>query len=196
MHHNFFILNDNSLRRSLIVYIKQFPVELSNTKKLPYIFGLTQAITKPVTPVIFNYSSGSVLRDVISANPPVLLINDRVFNLLTKRGITGWTTYPVVVYGKDNIEITGYHGLAVTGRCGPIDDKKSKWVKAPAKIGDGKVSVRYGYFFDEKTWDGSDLFLPPESGVVFVTEKVKDLFKEEKVSNVDFIKSTEFERMW
>ena len=34
---------------------------------------------------------------------------------------TGWRTYDIELFGRDGVPIPGYHGLAIHGRCGPMD---------------------------------------------------------------------------
>src|SRR5262245_41585263 len=51
-----------------------------------------------------------------------VIISDRVIGILKASDLSGWQTYPLDLFGKDGARISGYQGLAVHGRCGPIDN--------------------------------------------------------------------------
>lgn len=55
--------------------------------------------------------------------------------------------------------------------------------------------VRMGYYFEESSWDGSDFFSPQGSFQIFVTERVKRLMEENKISNLEFRRVTEVENL-
>jgi hypothetical protein len=52
-----------------------------------------------------------------------------------------------------------------------------------------------GLYFDLKTWDGSDIFVPESTGYTIVTEQVKIAIEKAKFKNIYFKRLTEFERM-
>lgn len=153
---------------------------------------------KPQRALRFDFmkgASGSTVNDFISTSlPPLVLVSNRVVEVLG--AFTGWTTYPVEVYGKRGESIPGYHGLAVTGRCGPIDDSQSRLVIEPPPVPQGRPRKKWvGLYFDPKTWDGSDLFLPESGGGTFVTEGVRTAMESAHISNVRFTRLTEAENM-
>lgn len=118
-----------------------------------------------------------------SAHPT--LISDRVLGILKREGFTGWRTYPIRLFGKNGARISGYHGLAIHGRCGPLDDSRS--VKRDTVYPGGVFPEWYGLFFDPTTWDGSDLFMTSSPQTwLFVVEAVKRAFEKAKVTNVKF----------
>ena len=122
-----------------------------------------------------------------------LLVSDRVVTLLRDEGFTGWRTYAVDLVGHDGAPIPGYHGLAIHGRCGPIDDSKS--VQVPQQFPGGVFPVWIGMYFDPDTWDGSDLFMSEDGkGSKFVIENVKRAFHKAKIRNVQFEPLEEVER--
>ena len=122
-----------------------------------------------------------------------VIISDRVVGILKGEGFTGWQTYLIRLFGKDGVRIRGYHGLAVHGRCGPLDDSRS--VKRDKILPSGIFPRWYGLFFDPATWDGSDLFMTsgPQAWV-FVVEAVKRAFEKAKVTNVEFTALDQLER--
>lgn len=124
--------------------------------------------------------------DVIRTTAAVaVLVSDRVIDILKDSQFSGWRTYPINLFGKDSAHIPGYHGLAVPGRCGPIDDSQS--VKIDKIYPGGIFPAWRGLFFDPATWDGSDVFMPAgEGGWILVVEAVKLAFEKAKVTNVLF----------
>lgn len=140
-------------------------------------------------PMIFHFmkgASGSTAYDLIStAMPPLLLVSDKVIAVL--RGFSGWTTYPVQVHGKKGELIPGYHGLAVTGRCGPFDYTKSTPRICEPPVPQGRrARIWFGLCFDEKTWDGKDIFVPEGTRMKVVVEAVKEALEKAKITNIRF----------
>ena len=123
-----------------------------------------------------------------------IIVHERVVRLLEEHRFTGWTTYPVEVCGQDGQHIPGYHGLAITGRCGPIDRDRSvvKLKQFPAKM----ARVWVGLYFDPATWDGSDMFMPADFDCVFVAEQVWKAFRRARVKNVQFTRLDQVERLF
>ena len=114
-----------------------------------------------------------------------LIVSQRVIDLLEANAFTGWRTYPVVVHNKAKAIVPDYHGLAIVGRCGPLDASRSRVVlrDAPAML----VEERVGYHFDEASWDGSDLFCSTDgSGVTLCTVAVKRALERAKIRNLQF----------
>jgi hypothetical protein len=84
--------------------------------------ALTRGELVPKHPIHFHHDQGGRLYDYIGTTWAVLdLVSDRVISVLRDNEFTGWSTYPIEVYDRDGHSIAGYHGLAATGRSGPID---------------------------------------------------------------------------
>jgi hypothetical protein len=147
----------------------------------------------PDTPVMYRRLSGKNAYDfVYTSSLSVRLISRRVEDLLRVNGFTGWTTFPARLFGVRHIELEGYSGLSITGRCGPIDPRKGALRAWPTNHLKNKhaneatlscydrpttpFSTLVGTYFDENTWDGSDLFLPGDWSSVFITQQVRDAF--------------------
>jgi uncharacterized protein YjbI with pentapeptide repeats len=125
----------------------------------------------------------------------LLLVSKRVIRVLRESGFTGWETYPVAVPGRWGLRLRGIAGLAITGRCGPIDETKSERRSRPPHVPGGEaVEVLVGCYFDAATWDGSDLFLPEGWGAAVVTERVKTALERAGVRNAHFERLSEYER--
>lgn len=155
--------------------------------------AITRAKHVPSSPVIVRHKMGGAPKDFIWTTLvyPVF-VSQRVIDLFQDQGFTGWTTYPAVVYAKDGSTIPGYQGLAITGRCGPIDESRSE--RAFHTTRTGQHPILRGLYFDPESWDGSDLFTTSSlSGWRFVTEKVKRALEKARVRNVEFRRLTEVE---
>ena len=127
---------------------------------------------------------GKRLRDVIWCEGLCYLISDRTKILLEENNVTGWKTYPVIVYDKRGNEIKGYHGFSITGHCGGeftfCQDKE-------IQIDEYSVG-KQGISIDLEQWDGSDIFTVSERGVYkVVTQRVYNLFKKNKIDAISMI---------
>lgn len=105
------------------------------------------------------------------------LVSADLVAALRAAAISGWGTYPVVLRGKSGKRLAGYTGFLVRGRCGQIDF--SRGVRTQKKFPGGMFPILRGVGFEEKSWDGSDIFMPASgedgegSGFIFVTERAK-----------------------
>ena len=110
---------------------------------------------------------------------PVLL-SKGLAEELRRRGVAGWTTYPVDVTGRNGEELGEYCGLVVIGRCGPVDMERSETVSR--SFPGGMFPMRRGLFFEESSWDGSDIFMSSKEAFIFVTGRAKQAFEESGAS--------------
>lgn len=153
----------------------------------------------PSKPLACRYHMGGVtLRDLVCTGyAGMYVLSDRVIDILHAGRFTGWTTYPVEVYGKSGERIDGYHGFAVTGRCGRVLWSKGKKERRPAPVPGGQAyDVWVGMYFAERSWDGSDIFMPKATTYAIVVEAVMQALTRAKVTNIKFTRLTEFERSW
>ena len=117
----------------------------------------------------------------------ILLISERFLDTLLEVRATGWGTYPVRPYDRAGLELPGYHGLAVTGRAGPIDRSRSRIELLPPPVPEEQAMyAEIGMYFDPGTWDGSDIFMPEGTLAVCVVERVKQALEERKLTNIEF----------
>lgn len=135
-------------------------------------------------PVIYKHEYGKKLLDVIDTGTVSnFLISDFFLDILRKNRLTGYKIYPIRLTDKKNNEITGYHGLSITGRCGSVDYSKSEIIHKRSPV--GKDSVYYlGYHVDLTTWDGTDFFLPTGTFGIITTKKAADILKAAKITNI------------
>lgn len=142
---------------------------------------------------IVNPSFGKKFWDVVIAGQGLLLaISERVVKLLQDNNITGCKFYPITINDHEDLS---YYLLTITGRCGAFDISKSKVMEtieypesiiqnSDIVIPKGMFSIMKGFHFPLESWDGSDFFTPEGGGDIIVTERVKDLLKKHKVTNI------------
>jgi hypothetical protein len=131
-----------------------------------------------------GYMGGQVTDFLWSDLVHMVCISSKVVEILSANEVTGWSTYPVEVYGRKGEPLPGYHGLAVTGSECRRDRSRSQIFTRQAVPGGEPYKVYKGLYFYEEDWDGSDIFRVSSSGGTIVTEKVKKVFKTAKVTNV------------
>lgn len=135
----------------------------------------------PVEPVTVHQAMGGEPWEVIWGDQiGALAVAQRVVNVLRAGNFSGWSAYHVVIYDDQGKEIQGYSGIAVTGRCGPIDYKRSRLVEVDTLIPD-----YVGLYFDPESWDGADLFFA-DRGRPFVVSEVRNALETADVSNLVF----------
>lgn len=172
------------------------PFRLSSPDELSFEQACTfsRGGAKPDLPVELRAYMGGQAMDVLWGGLiGIIAISDRLRDSLQSHQITGWSTYPVTVFGRKGEFLPGYHGLAITGR--GIDEDRTRGeiiVKPPIVPGGRPPRVRKGLFFEESKWDGSDMFRV--GGHIVVTIKVKRLFRRERVRNVKFTPLPDFEK--
>ena len=113
-------------------------------------------------------------------------VSDRVIELLRDGGFTGWDSYPVEVYLKDGSKLDGYQGLMVTGSCGALNPSIPKPIDVVGYYWKG-VSWPFlkGFPLDIASWDGTDIFRPDDLSVIIISRRLRDAFKQAKISNVN-----------
>jgi hypothetical protein len=131
-----------------------------------------------------RHNVGGPLRDVVITGYAMpVVVSERFVVALRDAGCTGWSLFPVTVYGKKGEVVRGYHGLQVTGICGDIDWRRAQPV--PVKFPGGVFPSLKGMPIDEASWDGTDVFGPPGTGQTFMTAKAAQALRQAKISNMD-----------
>jgi hypothetical protein len=123
-----------------------------------------------------------------------VMLSPKVLQLFRRHGVTGFETRPVKVSFPEEIEIElpppDLHELVVTGWGGLASPRAGvelvKWCPA---CGATKFSIADpSQLIDSGAWDGSDLFFVwPLPMYLFVTDRVADLLRQERVSGVELI---------
>ena len=130
--------------------------------------------------------TGTFAADFVWSGHLLPLVSDRVLAILDSNSLAGFSTYRARLTNK-GVEIPGYCGLAISGRGGPNHPK----AYAGGHIKGTTIRKVEGLYPTQ--WDGSDLFtLDDVPGAILATEKVRCLFKKEKVTNCRFTPAEEF----
>ena len=131
-------------------------------------------------PVIFRIIEGKKMRDMLDMrfDGNCFLISEHMKALMEENQITGWKSYPVIIYDKSGNEVSGYHGFTVTGRGGII-----RMLRPWEEIA---LDERLRFIlWDKSQWDGSDVFrIGPN--LLVISARTKQLFKENKISAASY----------
>ncbi len=141
--------------------------------------------------------SGSKAFDLVgTTRHGIYLFSPRLQDALRSTKVTGWQPCPVTFFsGRPNEELRQYAAIGITARCGGLDNTRSiRTMTSTTKT--GKSVPRWvGIYFDEETWDGSDMFRPVGTMLTIVTSRVKNLLEGVGVTNVRLRKVLEVERL-
>lgn len=170
-NNNFFLFSDKDLRGA----INLVPSENIDCLKL------FRGEIEPTEPILFQKNYGSKIYDLIHTGCAGLyLISERLVNLLIDNEITGWKTYPCHVKN-----IKGYSIFSVIGRCEGIDYTRSKkFIKQPYIKTGIPIDALKGLYFEESSWDESDVFTPANTSFTFITKKTKKIIEDNMITNV------------
>jgi hypothetical protein len=132
---------------------------------------LNKAEFIPTEPFEMEISEGKKLYDIVGfQDTSNFAISEGLYALLKEHNISGWKCYEISINGVD----AKYYGLQVVGKCGKLQQPK-------------EAGFYKGFKFDYGSWDKSDLFSPDETVLLFCTKKVRDLFKKNRITNVELI---------
>ena len=147
-------------------------------------WNLVKGIYKGINfPVTFKQDEGKNLTDILNTGWPSLhLISDRLKNILESNKLTGWKTFPIILFDKKGNEIPGYHGFSFIGKCGPLSYENSKIIEK-RYVPNGPLCKFYKGLSIDK-WDGSDFFTPEGTYHTFISKKAADALRENKISNM------------
>lgn len=181
MNKDFYLINSELLSSSIHASLED-NLSLNELQKL--FKGEFTSINFPIN---FRQEHGKKESDLLDTGTIyILLISEKVRNILLRNKISGWKTYEVKVFDKNNKEITGYHGLSITGKCAPTYFNEEKIIKKQLTENAPLSSFYKGLFFDIGNWDGSDIFMPTDSYYIIITEKVYNILSQAKLTNFKF----------
>lgn len=151
-----------------------------NIDCLRLIKGNYQGIDFPVS---FKQKYGNKLYDILDTGfPGFFLVSERMRKVLEENNLTGWKVFPIKLYDKKGNEITGYHGFSAAGHSGPTSYDKSEIIEK-RRVPHGPLCKFYkGVNIDN--WDGTDFFTPDGTYQTFITKKVADILRKNKITNV------------
>ena len=177
----FYQLDDPLATRPLRLSI----LKLSNWVTGDYAWELFRGRVSLDRPLKLSiHSGGQVTHFLWSAFPPIGCISTYVVELFQANRVTGWSTYPVEVYGRKGELIPGYHGFSVIGgECRRDRSRSQIFIRQAVPEGE-PYGVYKGLYFYEEDWDGSDIFIVSGFGGTVVTEKVFKILDKVKSKNV------------
>jgi hypothetical protein len=141
---------------------------------------------RPNIPVDTRHLVGRRLGDIIWAEI-YPLVSERVVHALDESGLTGWTTYPVVLRDERGKIVPGFHGLAIVGRCRSVDIDESRTIVVD------DLEYWQGLLWDQSTWDGSDFFMAADRKTRFrlMTARALDVLRRHRFKWFDATPTTE-----
>ena len=137
--------------------------------------------------------------DFVGGSPSgIYLISDKFKSVLEENDVACWSTYPIDLSSLQGQPITGYHGLTVNGRCGPVhwSQRDRVWIPPPVPQGQGTYGWK-GFPFDKDEWDGSDIFVSSDNNTsILVTDRLKSILQQEKITNLELTPTEDFVTSW
>lgn len=165
------------------------PINFNLDNKTKLITGDYIGIDFPVT---FKQYEGKKLTDVLDTGfAGLYLISEKFKTILEENTLTGWKVYSIKLFDKKGIEVFGYHGFSVTGRCAAVDYGKSEIIEKRL-VSHGPICKYYkGMFIDD--WDGTDFFTPERTLYTLITKKAANALKKNKITNFRLENLTDIE---
>lgn len=130
-----------------------------------------------------------------------IVITDKVLNVIKKDELTGYEVRPVIINPSKRkiFKENGYPNLwefITKGKGGYADQRSRIYLKYECETCSKKRYSAYenGIVVDCDNWDGTDFFTVigyPKK--ILVTEKVRKVFEQNYITNVEFIPSHELE---
>lgn len=126
-------------------------------------------------PFSVRVSEGKIFYDIVHLQDPFnFAVSERVHSLLKDSDLTGWSSYEMTIEGRSE----KYYGFQVKGRCGELHTPK-------------EAGFYIGYNFDFGSWDGSDFFSPKGTLLVFCSERAKQFFEVNEITNFELMNINE-----
>lgn len=144
----------------------------------------------PGSPIRIAHHIGRVLQDLVWVSMNIL-VHQRILDILTDAQLTGWSTYPVELTGRQGESIPGYHGLIVTGRCAGLLNDRAHSELVYQELPGGRFPRYRGLHVEG--WDGSDFFVTPGQGHMVLSEKAAAVLRQSDATNVELQPASEFE---
>ena len=132
--------------------------------------------------------------DLIQGSDPAYhLLSSATVATISSLELSGTKLYPVEIDPEGiSGSVSGYQGMAVIGRCGPIQQHRARDGSRVTAIGK-TVPAKLGVYFERSTWDGSDFFMPSDSyGFVIATLRARDAIEKANLTNFRFMRTADF----
>jgi hypothetical protein len=146
--------------------------------------------------IALRQNAGRNLCDLIgTTHAGFYLLSHQVQEALHAARVTGWRACPTALKDLRGKLIDGYNAVGITGRCGSLDNTRSKKVTRILPSASSSADRWLGLYFPEETWDGADLFRPEGTMLTIVTLRAKEVIEATKATNIRFRRLLDVERM-
>ena len=130
----------------------------------------------------FSYYGGKNFTDILRPYGFVYLISSKLQRILDDNEISGFKLYDAELRQKNGEVRTDYKILGITGRCN--DSLKDHYDIIPVQ---NTYSGTWANYYTNKKiygWDGSDIFVAPNTLFIFINLKLRKILLREKISNI------------
>ena len=187
-HHNIFLLQE-AFKRGAVRVRQPHDVVRDQAR------ALATGEWRPAEPLKFAQCEGTQWCDFVgTTRAAITLLSTRVFDAFCAAGVTGWEAVPIVLTNGDGEQLSNFRLLVVTGRSGPIDNSRSIAIARVVPGNPKGATVWKGLYFEEGSWDGTDLFSPAGTALVCVSSKAKGILERESATNIHLVSLVDFER--
>ena len=148
----------------------------------------------PRDPIRFRREEGTKPMDLIQGSDPAYyLLSPAAVAAISSLELSGIRFYPVEIDPKGvSGSVSGYQGMAVIGRCGPIQRHRARDGSRVTAIGK-TVPAKLGVYFERSTWDGSDFFMSSDGyGFVIATLRARSAIEKANLTNFRFMPTADF----
>lgn len=113
---------------------------------------------------------------VIGSDTRLCLLSETLNQAMGTVLPTGFDVHPTIVYDKDDETVVdrGCIWLKLQTGCGPLDEKRGRFLLMFGGGSTDSTQEPYGYFFDPASWTGLDVFTPPNLRLVVVTRGIAE----------------------
>jgi hypothetical protein len=153
------------------------------------------AVGKCTSTIALKQNSGRTFCDLVgTTHAGFYLWSQRLQDVLRKEAISGWNVCPVELMSSKGESISHYAAIGITGRCGPLQNWRSKKVTRLLPGSNAYSDCWIGLYFAEDTWDGSDLFRPDGTMLTIATSRAKEVIEGTAATNIRIRPLLEVER--
>jgi hypothetical protein len=146
--------------------------------------------------VLLSQESGTRALDLVgTTRAGFYLLSQRVQEALLSANVNGWRPCPVEFLDDQGRAFGQYAVIGITAHCGRLDNTRSRKVMSVSPKSGKPVANWVGLYFEEESWDGSDLFRPEGSLLTIVTSRAKGVFENIGALNIRFRRLLEVKRL-
>jgi hypothetical protein len=173
---NFFEFEDKYSRST----IQAGPIDSLEDRATNLLRGVYNEINFPL---IFQQEYGELLTDILgTGHCNLYLISDKFKKTLEENNLTGWKTYPIILFDKQGQKIPNYHGLSISGRCSKEDFSESKIIEK--KFVEKGPIVKFYKGLKVTPDTEVDFFMPPVSLTIYLSKNAALILQKNKLKHL------------